>query len=608
METVLQTTSHLHAPRTVCGQIHPICLIGPNLRQLVIQSTRSPAAIRCCSLSSRAQTEYVPNHIPDPNYIRVLDTTLRDGEQAAGATMTSNQKLEIARQLARLRVDIIEAGYPAASEEDSKIVQRIAREVGNGNYGPRRDSEEDDGYVPVICALARCTENDVRVAWEAVRHARRRRIHVFIGSSKIHMKEKLRKSETDVIEIAGKMIRFARSLGCEDIEFSPEDSGRSNKELLYKILGEAIKAGATTVNIPDTVGGSLHRGFRKLIRDIRTNTDGTENVIISIHCHNDRGLALANTLEGVYEGARQVEVTVNGIGERAGNAALEEFVMVLRGPGEHPQDIYTGINQLQIDTASKMVEEYSGLYLQPHKPIVGSNAYSHASGIHQDGMLKNKGTYEIFSPEEIGRQRSNQAGIELGRLSGSAGLKSVVNKMGFNLDDEQFENVFKSFKEIAKQKKKITELDVRTLVLDEIFKSAEIWKLRDVEVSCGAPGNSMASLKLIDADGIEHTACCTGTGPVDAAYKAVDLIIRVPVKLLEYSMTAVTEGIDAIATTRVLICPGCDETLDSADSKLKFSATGASVDIVESSVKAYVAALNRMLGLMKKIPSLGSSS
>ncbi|XVE81134.1 hypothetical protein DITRI_Ditri15bG0038300 [Diplodiscus trichospermus] len=314
------------------------------------------------------------------------------------------------------------------------------------------------------------------------------------------------------------MVRFARSLGCNDVEFSLEDNGRSDREFLYEILDEVIKAGATTLNIPDTVGITMPNEFGQLIADIKANTPGIENVIISAHCHNDLGLSTANTIAGACAGARQVEVTINGIGERAGNASLEEVVMALKCRGEHVLGgLYTGVNTRHIVMASKMVEEYTGLHVQPHKAIVGANAFTHESGIHQDGMLKHKGTYEIISPKDIGLEWSNETGIVLGKL----------RYLGYELDDELLGSIFWRFKAVAEQKKRVTDSDKIALVSDEDFKPESIWKLDDMQVTCGTLGLSTATVKLVDADGREHVACLVGTGSVDAAYKAVDLIIKV---------------------------------------------------------------------------------
>ncbi|XP_057970533.1 2-isopropylmalate synthase B-like isoform X4 [Malania oleifera] len=496
-----------------------------------------------CSSTLRRRPEYIPSHISDPAYVRVFDTTLRDGEQSPGATMTSKEKLDIARELAKLGVDIIEAGFPAASKDDLEAVKMIAAEVGKDVDG--------EGYVPVICGLARCNKNDINAAWEAVKHAKRPRIHTFIATSEIHMQYKLKKSRDEVIETARTMVRYARSLGCQDVEFSPEDAGSE---------------------------------FGQLIADIKSNTPGIENVIISTHCQNDLGLSTANTIGGVCAGARQVEVTINGIGERAGNASLEEVVMALKCRGEQLLGgLYTGIRTQYIVMASKMVAEYTGLHVQPHKAIVGANAFAHESGIHQDGMLKHKGTYEIIAPEDIGLFRSNESGLVLGKLSGRHALKTRLLELGYDIDGKELDNIFCRFKTVAERKK-----------------PQVVWSLGDMQVTCGTLGLSTATIKLIDTNKEEHIACSVGNGPLDSAYKAIDLIVKVPVTLLEYSMSAVTEGIDAIATTRVLIRGEENHTathaLTGETIHRTFSGTGAGMDIVVSSVRAYISALNKLLG------------
>ncbi|XVF84448.1 hypothetical protein PTKIN_Ptkin17bG0037700 [Pterospermum kingtungense] len=410
-----------------------------------------------CKSSPQSRPSYIPSHIPDTNYIRILDTTLRDGEQSPGATLTSKEKLDIACQLAKLGVDVIEAGFPAASKDDFEAVKTIAKEVGN--------AVDENGYVPVICGHCRCNEKDIKAAWEAVKYAKRPRIHTFIATSGIHLEYKLRKSKEEVLDIATSMVRFARSLGCNDVEFGAEDASRSDRDFLYEILGEVIKAGATTLNIPDTVGIAMPNEFGQLIANIKANTPGIEHVIISTHCHNDLGLSTANTLAGACAGARQMEVTINGIGERAGNASLEEVVMALKCRGEHALGgLYTAINTRHIMMASKMVEDYTGLHVQPHKAIVGANAFAHESGIHQDGMLKHKGTYEIISPEDIGLERSNDAGIVLGKLSGRHALRDRLKELGYELDDKQLGNIFWCFKAVAEKKKRVTDADLIALV------------------------------------------------------------------------------------------------------------------------------------------------
>nr|GMD31041.1 2-isopropylmalate synthase B [Ipomoea batatas]GMD37760.1 2-isopropylmalate synthase B [Ipomoea batatas] len=569
------------------------CSISGASRRASFQSF-SAAAVRCESSSPARRPEYIPNRIPDPNYVRIFDTTLRDGEQSPGATMTTKEKLAVARQLARLGVDIIEAGFPASSEADLEAVRLIAEEVGRG----------EGDHVPVICGLARCNKRDIDKAWEAVKHAKKPRIHTFIATSEIHMNYKLKMSREQVVEKATSMVAYARSLGCPDVEFSPEDAGRSDREFLYQILGEVIKAGATTLNIPDTVGYTIPNEFGQLISDIKANTPGIENVIISTHCQNDLGLSTANTLAGACAGARQLEVTINGIGERAGNASLEEVVMALKCRGEQVLGgLYTGINTQQIIMASKMVEEYTGLHVQPHKAIVGANAFAHESGIHQDGMLKHKDTYEIISPEDIGLHRANESGIVLGKLSGRHALQAKMLELGYEIEGKELEDLFWRFKSVAERKKKVTDDDLIALVSDEVFQPQVFWRLGDVQVTCGSLGLSTATVKLIDADGEEHVACSVGTGPVDAAYKAVDLVTKVPVTLLEYSMNAVTEGIDAIASTRVLIREDQTSIHGSAggSANRSFNGTGAAMDIVISSVRAYVGALNKLLGFQNPV-------
>nr|ARE67143.1 FEN1 [Aeschynomene afraspera] len=464
--------------------------------------------------------QYIPNHIPDPSYVRILDTTLRDGEQSPGAAMTPHQKLDIARQLWKLGVDVIEAGFPCSSENDFNAVKMISEEVGN--------HVSVDGYVPVIIGVARCNEKDIQTAWDAIKHAKRPRISTFIATSPIHMEHKLKKTKEEVLEIAGRMVRFARSLGCDDVQFVPEDAARSERGFLYEIIGEVIKAGATTVDIPDTVGITMPWEFGKLIADIKANTHGIQNVVISTHCHNDLGLAVANTIEGARAGARQLEVTINGIGERAGNASLEEVVMALKCRGHEAFDgLYTGINTKHIFKTSKMVEEYTGMHVQPHKALVGANAFVHESGIHQDGWLKHKATYEIIPPESIGLERLSGSGIVLGKLSGRQALRKRLQELGYQLKDDEVASVFLNFKAVADKKKRVTDADLIALVSNEVTKAESIWKLGDLQVTCGTLDLSTATVKLISIDGNEHVACSVGSGSVDSAFKAVNLIVKV---------------------------------------------------------------------------------
>lgn len=467
--------------------------------------------------------------------------------------------------------------------------------------------------MPVICGLSRTRERDLHTAWEAVKHAKRPRVHTFIATSEIHMKYKLRMSPDQVIENAVNAVKYLRSLGCTDIEFSPEDAGRSDPTFLYEILGEVIKAGATTLNIPDTTGWTLPHEFQSLISKIKANTPGADDIIISTHCQNDLGLSTANSLAGALGGARQIECTINGIGERAGNASLEEVVMALALRGQDQMGgLWTGIRPVHIAPTSKMVSDYSGMLIQPHKAIVGANAFAHESGIHQDGMLKNRGTYEIMSPETIGLQRSAEdAGIVLGKHSGRNALGTRLRELGFELNEETLNDVFKRFKSLADRKKNITDEDVLALVSDEVFQPQTIWTLVDLQVVCGSVNMPTATVKMKGPDGILRVASAVGSGPVDSAYKAIDSIVRVPADLVDYSMGAVTQGIDALAQTRVVIKPSGnlanDGFVQSAQGRVtqrSYSGTGADEDIVVSSARAYVSALNKMIGYLNTQPQV----
>ena len=472
---------------------------------------------------------------------------------------------------------------------------------------------ESDGYVPVICGLSRTRERDLHTAWEAVKHAKRPRVHTFIATSEIHMKYKLRMTPDQVIENAVNAVKYLRSLGCMDIEFSPEDAGRSDPAFLYEILGEVIKAGATTLNIPDTTGWTLPHEFQSLISKIKANTPGADDIIISTHCQNDLGLSTANSLAGALGGARQIECTINGIGERAGNASLEEVVMAIALRGQDQLGgLWTGIRPIHIAPTSKMVSDYSGMLVQPHKAIVGANAFAHESGIHQDGMLKNRGTYEIMSPETIGLQRgAEDAGIVLGKDSGRNALGTRLRELGFELSEETLNDVFKRFKSLADRKKNITDEDVLALVSDEVFQPQTIWTLMDLQVVCGSVNMPTATVKMKGPDGILRVASAVGSGPVDSAYKAIDSIVRVPADLVDYSMGAVTQGIDALAQTRVVIKPSGnmanDGFVQSAQGRVtqrSYSGTGADEDIVVSSARAYVSALNKMIGYLNTQPQV----
>ena len=523
------------------------------------------------------------------NYVRIFDTTLRDGEQSPGATMTSAEKLEVAQSLARLGVDIIEAGFPAASPDDLEAVRRIALEVGNPPAG------DPNAKVPVIAGLARASKNDITKAWEAVQGAQKPRIHTFIATSEIHMKHKLKMDPEEVIQRVSEMVAYARSL-CADVEFSPEDAGRSDPEFLYVVLGEAIKSGATTLNIPDTVGYTTPDEFFNLIDGIIKHTPGMhEGITISVHCHDDLGMATANTLAGIRAGARQAEVTINGIGERAGNTSLEEVVMTLKT--RHPVfELETDIDTTQIARVSKLVSNYTGIVVQPNKAIVGANAFAHEAGIHQDGMLKHQTTYEIMRPEDVG---VNQSKLVMGKHSGRHALRSRLAEMGHSLDDVELDKAFARFKELADRKKVVTDADLEALIADEFYQPRDVYLLNGLQVSCGTMGMPTASVRLRGPDGKIYTQAAIGTGPVDATYKAIDEIVHVPSTLLEFNIHAVTEGIDALGevTVRIRGKDG-DHTMD-AQTEIEhnrvYGGHGADTDIIVASAKAYINALNKLI-------------
>jgi 2-isopropylmalate synthase len=524
------------------------------------------------------------------NYVKIFDTTLRDGEQSPGATMTSAEKLEVARSLARMGVDIIEAGFPAASPDDLEAVRRIAVEVG------RPASSDPDAKVPTIAGLARANKSDIDKAWEAVKDAQKPRIHTFLATSPIHMKHKLKMDPEEVVQRVSEMVAYARTL-CADVEFSPEDAGRSDPEFLYVVLGEAIKSGATTLNIPDTVGYTTPDEYFKLIDGIMKHTPGMhDGITVSVHCHDDLGMATANALAGIQAGARQAEVTINGIGERAGNTSLEEVVMTLKT--RHPIfNLETGIETQQLSRVSKLVSNYTGIVVQPNKAIVGANAFAHEAGIHQDGMLKHQTTYEIMRPEDVG---VNQTTLVMGKHSGRAALRSRLALMGHSLDEAELDKAFARFKDLADRKKVITDADLEAVIADEFYRPRDVFYLEGLQVSCGTLGMPTATVRLRGPDRVVHNFASMGTGPVDATYKAIDAIIKTPCKLLEFNIHAITEGIDALGevTVRIQSDSHSDTKMD-AQSELEYARVygghGADSDIIVASAKAYINALNKLI-------------
>jgi 2-isopropylmalate synthase len=528
----------------------------------------------------------------DPKTVRIFDTTLRDGEQSPGATLTSDEKLEVARALARLGVDAIEAGFPAASPDDLEAVKRIALTVGSEITSGRPLSTP-----PIICGLSRANAKDIDRCWEAVKGAKHPRIHTFIATSPIHREHKLRMTREQVLTKAREMVAYARTL-CSDIEFSPEDAGRTEPEFLYEVLAAVIEAGATTLNIPDTVGYTLPHEFGALIAGIVKHTQGIEKAIVSVHCHNDLGLATANTLAGIVNGARQAEVTINGIGERAGNTALEEVVMAL-ATRQAVVGLTTNIDTTQLCKTSKLVSARTGMLVQPNKAIVGANAFAHEAGIHQDGMLKHEATYEIMRPESVGATKSL---LVLGKHSGRHAFGVRLRELGFALSDEALEAAFTRFKTLADKKKNITDADLEALASDEQARRQELYSLDAVQVTCGSTGLPTASVRLRTPDGSMVTSAAIGTGPVHAVFTAIDQLVQAPAELVEYSINAVTEGIDALGEASVRIkCTSQNNgrvNPQHASTCGVFHGHAADTDVLVASTKAYLGAVNRLLSVL----------
>ena len=500
--------------------------------------------------------------------VLIFDTTLRDGEQSAGIGLTTAEKLDIARQLDRLGVDIIEAGFAASSPGDFEAVETIAREV-------RR---------PIIAALARCLPEDIDAAWNALKDAERPRIHVFISSSDVQIMHQLRKNPEEVLDMAVSSVERAKSY-CDDVEFSPMDATRTDPDYLYTLVGAAIDAGATTVNIPDTVGYALPSEFAKRIQDIRDNVPNIDRAVVSVHCHNDLGNATANSVAAVQVGARQVEGCINGLGERAGNASLEEVIMAI----ETRKDLLgvgTNVDTTQIYRTSRMVSDITGFPVQPNKAIVGANAFRHASGIHQDGVLKERTTFEIMKPQSVGWPSSS---LVLGKVSGRAGLRARLEELGFRLDQDQLDAAFEAFKDLADRKREVTDADLEALMASQRRTRSEpaIYSLDRVQVSCGNREIPTATVTLTGPDGASVTDAATGAGPVDAVYQAINRVIQVPNRLTEFRVDAVTEGIDAIGDVTIRIDRGGQS----------YVGRGSDTDIIVASAKAYMNALNRLLAI-----------
>ena len=512
-----------------------------------------------------------------PGMVRIFDTTLRDGEQAPGAGLTAAEKLEVARQLARLKVDVIEAGFPAASPGDFEAVQRIARETKGG---------------VAVAALARCRDGDPQRAVEAIRVAERPHLHVFIATSDIHLKHKLRLSRDEALAEAVRWVRYGReALGADaEIEFSAEDASRTDLDFLLQMYEAVVAAGATTVNIPDTVGYAIPAEFGVLVKRV-VDLVGSE-ATVSVHCHNDLGLATANTLAAVQAGARQVEVTINGLGERAGNASLEEVVMALRTrPTQFPK-LGSNVQTEQITAASRLVSYLTGFAVQPNKAIVGGNAFSHESGIHQDGVIKNPLTYEIMTPQSVGLSGSQ---LTIGKLSGRRGLQGKLRELGHDIEGDALEALYRQAIALADMKKEVTDADLLALVeqrASEVPASVEIvgWS-----VTSSHGGNATGSVSLT-VQGEDRSADATGNGPVDALYSAVDKAL-LPVMgwrpvLTEYEIKAVSAGEDAQGQVLVR----CRRSSDEGPGALNVSGHGLSTNIIEASLDAYLTAVNKLHG------------
>ncbi len=515
--------------------------------------------------------------------VLIFDTTLRDGEQSPGASLSISEKLEIAHQLAVLGVDIIEAGFPISSPVQFEATRRVAEEVAG----------------PVIAALARTNQDDIEAAGKAIASAQKKRIHTFIATSPIHMEFKLKKTPDEVLKMAVEAVKYAKSF-TSDVEFSPEDACRSEMPFLIEVLTAVIEAGATTLNIPDTVGYALPYEYGRLIAQLKSDVPGIDKCVISTHCHNDLGMAVANSLAGVRNGARQVECTVNGLGERAGNAAMEEIVMAIRTRADFfsqagAKPLRTGINTKEIYRTSQLVSHLTGFVIQPNKAVVGVNAFAHEAGIHIDGVLKERSTYEIMTPESIGLVGSRMV---LGRHTGRHGFAKRCEQLGYKLNKQELEQAYQRFVEIADKKKEVFDEDLAAIINDEIRVVVEhTFELLYLHVACGTGTLPTASVRMKIKDEVRQAAAC-GDGPVDAAYEAIKEATGLSPKLESYSIRAITGGKEALGEATVRITETCPEP-GRRDGRT-FIGRGISTDIIEASAKAYVDAINRMVAVQNK--------
>ena len=500
----------------------------------------------------------------DPNRVIIFDTTLRDGEQSPGCSMNLSEKLEMAHALADLGVDVIEAGFPIASPGAFESVQEIARQIRG----------------PVICGLARCNATDIDRAADAVKDAERPRIHVFLATSAIHREHKLRMSRDEVIAKAVEGVKRAR-VRCEDVEFSPEDAARTELDFLAEVVEKAVEAGARTLNIPDTVGYAVPSHYASIIRHLKKHVRGIENCVLSVHCHDDLGMAVANSLAALGEGARQVECTINGIGERAGNTSLEEVVMALHTR----RDFYglsTGVNTRQLYPVSRKLSNITGMQVQRNKAIVGQNAFAHEAGIHQDGMLKERSTYEIMKPEDVGIPRTE---LVLGKHSGRHALKQRVADLGYHLNDEQLNRVFEEFKRLADRKKEIYDADIEALAENQLqAATGNLWTLVGFTSTAGTGSQTSAAVSLKHIDGTVRRDAAVGNGPIDALFKAINRVTRTEVKVVDYRVRSVSQDMDALGEANIEIEVGGKRS----------RARAVSMDVVEASALAYLEVVNRV--------------
>lgn len=521
---------------------------------------------------------------PQPDRVIIFDTTLRDGEQSPGATLLVEEKLAIAHQLALLGVDVIEAGFAVASPGDFEAVRTIAQQVGVSGG-------------PIICSLARAIRQDIQAAAEALQPAAHRRIHTFLSTSDIHLKYQLKKSRSEVVAIAEEMVAYAKSF-VEDVEFSPMDASRTDPEFLYQILERVIAAGATTINIPDTVGYCTPKDMAALIQGVQENVPNIDQVILSVHTQNDLGLATANALTAIENGVRQVECTVNGIGERAGNAALEEIVMALQVRKPHFNPYFgrsvdsdaplTNIKTQEIYKTSCLVSQFTGIVVQPNKAIVGANAFAHESGIHQDGILKHRQTYEIMEAADIGLSENS---IILGKHSGRNAFRTRLQELGFELSEADLNKAFMRFKEIADKKKEMSDWDLEAIVRDETqIQVDKGFQLEHVQVTCGDCTCPTATITIVTPNGEISTDAAVGTGPVDAVYKAINRLVQIPNQLIEFSVQSVTGGIDALGTVTIRL----------RHEERIFSGQASDTDIVVAAAYAHMNALNRLYRYLQR--------